>query len=74
VVGTAAHAPGDNRLAQARQLQAIVADSQALVGLVEQARAKNTQAFEQARLAFAQTRQDMMALGLVVRPDQALPR
>jgi chromosome segregation ATPase len=72
VVGTAATAPGDNRLAQARQLQAIVADSQALVTLVEQSRAKNAQSFQQAREMFAQARQDMLAVGAVVRPDQPL--
>ncbi|GAA0767129.1 hypothetical protein LRH25_28115 [Ideonella azotifigens] len=69
VVGKAATAPGDNRLAQARQLQAIVADTRQLVGIVEQARAKNTQSFEQARQIFAQARQDMAQLGAVIRPD-----
>lgn len=74
VVGTAATAPGDNRLAQAKQLQAIVADSQSLVTLVEQSRAKNAQSFQQARDIFAQARQDMAVLGLLVRPDQTLAR
>ncbi|MEY4765508.1 MAG: hypothetical protein RI907_2181 [Pseudomonadota bacterium] len=73
VVQSAAQAPGDNRLAQARQLQAIVADSQALVTIVEQARSRNAQSFQQARDLFAQARQDMVQLGMVVRPDQQLP-
>ena len=72
VTQTAAQAPGENRLAQARQLQAIVADSQALVALVEQSRERNAQSFEQARTLFAQARQDMIQVGMVVRPDQAL--
>lgn len=74
VTQTAAQAPGENRLAQARQLQAIVADSHALVALVEQSRERNAQSFEQARTLFAQARQDMIQVGMVVRPDQALAR
>lgn len=72
VVSTAAHAPGDNRLAQAQQLQAIVADTAQLMQLVEQARASNQQKFAQARALFAQARQDMLAVGQTLRPDQPL--
>jgi hypothetical protein len=72
VVEKAASAPGDNRLAQARQLQAIVADSRSMVELVEQARTKNEQSFQQARAVFAQMRQEMVSLGTVIRPDQAV--
>ena len=72
VVTKAANAPGDNRLAQAQQLQAIVADTAQLVGVVEQARADNQQKFAQAREMFAQARQDMLAVGQQLRPDQAL--
>ena len=72
VVTKAANAPGDNRLAQAQQLQAIVADTAQLVGVVEQARADNQQKFAQARDMFAQARQDMLAVGQQLRPDQPL--
>jgi hypothetical protein len=72
VVTKAANAPGDNRVAQAQQLQAIVADTAQLVGVVEQARADNQQKFAQARDMFAQARQDMLAVGQQLRPDQAL--
>lgn len=72
VVTKAANAPGDNRLAQAQQLQTIVADTAQLVGVVEQARAANQQKFAQAREMFAQARQDMLAVGQQLRPDQAL--
>lgn len=72
VVTQAANAPGDNRLAQAQQLQAIVADTAQLVGVVEQARADNQQKFAQAREMFAKARQDMLAVGQQLRPDQAL--
>lgn len=72
VVGNAATAPGDNRLAQARQLQSIVADSRSMVELVEQARTKNQQAFEQAREIFVQMRGEMLSLGVAIRPDQVV--
>jgi hypothetical protein len=69
VVSTSANMPGDNRLAQARQLQQIVAESRALQGIVVQARANNAVKFEQARQLLAQAQQEMLALGLEVRPD-----
>jgi hypothetical protein len=72
VVGKAANDPGDNRLAQAQQLQGIVADTAQLVQLVENARADNQRKFDEARELFAKARQDMLALGQQLRPDQAL--
>jgi hypothetical protein len=72
VVGKAANAPGDNRLAQAQQLQGIVADTAQLVQLVENARADNQRKFGEARALFAKARQDMLALGQQLRPDQAI--
>jgi hypothetical protein len=72
VVGQAANAPGDNRLAQAQQLQGIVADTAQLVQLVENARADNQRKFAEARELFAKARQDMLALGQQLRPDQAV--
>lgn len=49
-----------------------MADTAQLVGVVEQARADNQQKFAQAREMFAQARQDMLAVGQQLRPDQAL--
>jgi hypothetical protein len=72
VVGQAAHAPGDNRLAQAQQLQGIVADTAQLVQLVENARADNQRKFAEARELFTKARQDMLTLGQQLRPDQAV--
>jgi hypothetical protein len=72
VVGKAANAPGDNRLAQAQQLQGIVADTAQLVQLVENARADNQRKFGEARELFAKARQDMLTLGQQLRPDQAI--
>ena len=53
-------------------LHAIVADTAQLVGVVEQARADNQQKFAQAREMFAQARQDMLAVGQQLRPDQPI--
>lgn len=71
VVSSSANLPGDNRLAQAQQLQAIVAESHALQNIVLQARQANTLKFEQARQLMAQAQQDMLALGQQLRPDLA---
>ncbi len=71
VVTTSANQPGENRLAQAQQLQHIVAESRALQGIVLHARQANAQKFEQARSLLAQAQQDMLALGTSVRPDLA---
>jgi hypothetical protein len=72
VVGTSASLPGDNRLAQARQLQSIVAESRTLQGIVVQARHANTAKFEQARQLLAQAQQDMLTLSQQQRPDLPL--
>lgn len=71
VVSTSANLPGDNRLAQAQQLQAIVAESHTLQNIVLQARQANILKFEQARQLMAQAQQDMLALGQQLRPDLA---
>jgi hypothetical protein len=70
VVTSASSAPGDNRLAQAQQLQQVVADTKALQLIIDQARVKNTAQFEQARQIYTQARADMQQLGQVIRPDQ----
>lgn len=72
VVGSAAHAPGDNRLAQAQQIKAATQNIGELVEIVEKARAENTVKFAQARALLAQARSDLTTLGAVIRPDQPL--
>jgi len=74
VVGKAANLPGDNRLAQARQLQTVVAESRALQDIVAQARQSNAAKFTEARQLLAQAQQDIIALGREVRPDLPLRR
>lgn len=71
VVGTSANMPGDNRLAQAQQLQQIVAESRALQDIVTRARSDNAAKFEQARQLLAKAQTDIVALGREVRPDVA---
>lgn len=68
VVNTAANAPGKNRIEQAKQLQAVVADTKALYELVEGARASNQQKFEEARALMVQARDDMLVLGKNINP------
>lgn len=72
VVTTAANAPGNNRLADAQQLKAIVANSKELVTIVEAARLNNQAKFEQTRLMLADARKDMLTVGQVVQPGKAL--
>ncbi|MCA9356611.1 hypothetical protein H6784_04585 [Candidatus Nomurabacteria bacterium] len=72
VVTTSANAPGDNRLAQAKQLCDIVTETAELVSIVEQARVSNQQKFAQARQLFEGSRQQMLMLGKQIRPDQEL--
>ena len=68
VVDTAATAPGNNRLAQAQQLQSVVADTQNLVALVDASRDTNQRKFDEARALMAQARQDMLSLGRQMNP------
>lgn len=68
VVETAATAPGNNRLAQAQQLQSVVADTQSLVALVDASRDTNQRKFDEARALMAQARQDMLSLGRQMNP------
>lgn len=74
VVLNAAHAPGDNRLAQAQQLQQIVADTARLQELADAANASNQAKFAEARHHFATTRQAMLELGKRLQPAQTLEK
>lgn len=69
VVTASANMPGDNRLAQAQQLQQIVAESRALQDIVVQARGANAVKFDQAKQLIAKAQADIVALGREVRPD-----
>lgn len=62
VAVTAAQAPGDNRLAQAQQIEQIIATTREIHGLVATARASTEQKFDQARQKFAAARQELSKL------------
>lgn len=64
----AAQAPGTQRLAQAQQLQEIVAESRRLHDLVNAARQESREKNQRARRLFAQAQQQMQALGREIRP------
>jgi hypothetical protein len=74
VVDKSANLAGDNRVAQAQQVQAIVAQSKALQDIVTRARSSNALKFDQAKQLLAQAQQDMLALGQQLRPDAPLTR
>lgn len=63
VVTTAANAPGDNRLAQAEQLKAVVASARELATIVQASRENNQKKFATARTMFAEAQKEMLALG-----------
>lgn len=62
VAVTAAQAPGDNRLAQAQQIEQIIATTNEIHGLVAAARKSTEEKFEQARQKFAAARQELATL------------
>lgn len=72
VVTTAAKAPGENRMQQAQQLQAIVQDTKLLLTIVENARTANSIEFNQVRDIFTNARMEMLGLGQQLRPGQAI--
>lgn len=72
VVTTAALAPGNNRVEQANDLKRVVADTQALQTIVDNARIANQAKFEEARNTLAGVRQDLLALGMKVNPAAPL--
>lgn len=63
VAVTAAKAPGDNRLAQAQQIESIIASTREIHELVETARRETEEKFGSAREKFARARADLAALG-----------
>lgn len=62
-VTVAANAPGDNRLAQAQQVQSVIQNTQQLVEIAVQAKQANRQKFEQSREILSASRQTMLTLG-----------
>lgn len=62
VAVAAAKAPGDNRLAQAQQIEAVIASTREIHDLVEAAKRETEEKFEAARQRFAQARADLAAL------------
>jgi len=62
VAVTAATAPGDNRLAQAQQIEQIIATTKEIHGLVATARKSTEEKFDQARQKLAAARQDLAVL------------
>jgi hypothetical protein len=62
VAVAAANAPGDNRLAQAQQIEQIVASTKEIHELVESAKRSTEEKFEIARGKFEQARQELAAL------------
>lgn len=62
VAVTAATAPGDNRLAQAQQIEKIMAATKEIHGLVATARKSTEEKFDQARQKLADARQDLAVL------------
>lgn len=71
VVTTAANAPGDNRLEQARQLQALITLTGEVHDLVERARQENTKKFAAASTMFASARSDLANLNQKQIPTSA---
>ena len=62
VAVTAALAPGENRLAQARQIEQIIATTNEIHTLVAAARKSTEEKFEQARQKFAAAREELSTL------------
>ncbi len=74
VVTKAANAAGDNRLAQARAIEKIVADTAAIEALVVEGRGNNAVKFAEAETMLKDSRQALLTIGQKVRPDQELKR
>jgi hypothetical protein len=62
VAVSAARAPGENRLAQAQQIEQIIATTKEIHGLVEIAKQTTDEKFEQARQKFAAARKELASL------------
>jgi len=63
VVSDAVTAPGKNRLMQAEQIKQIVADTTELMKIVDDAKASNQAAFDEARKVFGEARKNIADLG-----------
>lgn len=72
VATTAANAAGNNRLAQAQQLQEVTKNIRELVAITDKARVDNQAKFDQARSMLSDARNELTTLGAVIRPDQAI--
>lgn len=68
VAVTAALAPGDNRVAQAQQIEQIIVTTKEIHGLVEAARKTTDEKFEMARQKFAAARQELATLATQTTP------
>ncbi len=62
VAGTAAAAPGKNRLAQAQQIELIIAQVREISDIVEAGRTESRQNMEEARRMFASSREELAKL------------
>ncbi|WP_460735302.1 hypothetical protein [Lysobacter tyrosinilyticus] len=62
VAVTAARAPGDNRLAQAKQIEAIIVSTREINALVKASRKETDEKFDIARASFEQSRNALMQL------------
>jgi len=62
VAVSAAQAPGENRLAQAQQIEQIIAQTKEIHALVQTAKQATEEKFEQARQKFAAARQELASL------------
>lgn len=62
VAATAARAPGENRLMQAKQIEAIIASTREINALVKSARKETDEKFEVARASFEQSRNALAQL------------
>jgi hypothetical protein len=63
VVSDAVTAPGKNRLMQAEQIKQIVSDTTELMKIVDEAKATNRVAFDEARKVFGEARKNIADLG-----------
>lgn len=63
VAVAAAHAPGDNRLAQAEQIASIVSTTRELHGMIDAAKRQTDEKFAIARQKFLEARQEVAKLG-----------
>jgi hypothetical protein len=72
VAVSAAEAPGENRLAQAQQIESIIASTKEIHALVQAAKQTTEEKFEEARQKFASAREELAALARTqASPDVA---